>query len=242
MKRISLVLDDMARIRTALKQERFDPVRFGVLAEVAGVNGLVCTFTDSEAGISERDLRLLKELRQTFFNLRIPVQEDAMHKALSLAPDMVTFVSAKSGNSLKVSPIEPELHLHAIQDMFPDLQANDIAVSAFIKPEINVLKSLSKLTLDYVEFDVSAYTTAADINLELVNLDKLNSAAVAAVKLGMGINCSGDIGYEHIPALAKIPNLEDIAMGTPLFQRSLLAGVERAVTEALQLIRYREID
>ena len=58
----------------------------------------------------------------------------------------------------------------------------------------------------------------------------------------MGVNCSGNIGYEDIDGLAQTPNLEDITIGTPLIHRALFVGIERAVGEALQLIRHREID
>jgi pyridoxine 5-phosphate synthase len=242
MKRLSLLLDDVAHIRTTLNNPAFDPVQLGILGETAGANGLVCTWSGSDKGISERDLRILKEVRKSFVNFRIPVQEEAVHLALSITPDMVTFVDVKATDPRIVLPVEPALHLESIEPMLSDLQANNISVSALIPPEIGVLKSVSKLSIDYVEIDASDFTGAQDINLELVSLDKIKSAAVAAAKLGLGVNCSGGIGYNHIPAIARIPNLEDITIGGQLIQRALWVGVERAVLEALQLIRHREID
>jgi pyridoxine 5-phosphate synthase len=242
MKRLSLQVDDLAYIRTALQDDSYDPVRFGIVAEIAGAHGLVCTYTSSSKGIQERDLRLLKELSKSFFNLHIPVNDDALKLALSVMPDMVTFVDVKSNDPRNFSSIDLSLHQPEIEQMVPDLQANKISVSILIKPELDALKVISKLPIDYIEIDVSDFTTASDINEEIVVLDKIKSAAMAVGKWGMGVNCFGNIGYDDIPALAQAPNLEDITIGSELIQRSLLVGIDKAIEEALQLIRHREID
>jgi pyridoxine 5'-phosphate synthase PdxJ len=155
---------------------------------------------------------------------------------------MVTFVDVKSNDPRNFSSIDLGSHQAEIDQMVPDLQANKISVSILVKPEVDVLKVISKLPIDYIEIDVSDYTTAFDINEEIVVLDKIKSAALAVGKWGMGVNCFGHIGYDDIPALAQTPNLEDITIGSELIQRSLLVGVEKAIEEALQLIRHREID
>jgi pyridoxine 5-phosphate synthase len=111
-----------------------------------------------------------------------------------------------------------------------------------VKPEIEYLKLVSKLPFDYIELDALEYTEASDINDEILALDKLKSAALALGKWGMGVNCSGNIGYDDIDGLAQTPNLEDITMGDSLIRRALLVGIEQAIREALELMRYREID
>jgi pyridoxine 5-phosphate synthase len=242
MKRLSVLLDDLAVIRTALSDEKIDPVRFGVLAETAGANGLVLSLMGKGKGAVERDLKLLKAIKNSYFNLRMPIDNDAMRLALAILPDMVTFVDISAGDSRKVSPIEPGIHQAEIEAMLPNLQANNITVAVLLKPDIDSLKAISKLSVDYVDIDVSEYTGASDINDEIVALDKIKSAALAVGKWGMGVNCSGNIAYEDIDGLAQTPNLEDIIIGSALIQRSLFVGVDRAIMEALQLIRYREID
>lgn len=242
MKRLSVMLDDLALIRLVLADEKIDPVRFGVLAETAGANGLVCTLAGKGRGVEERDLKMIKAIKHSYFNLRMPIDNDAMRLALAILPDMVTFVEIASGDSRKVDTINPAMHHADIETMLPNLQANNIAVAVLLKPDIESLKAISKLSVDYVELDAREYTQANDINDEIVALDKIKSAALAVGKWGMGVNCSGNIGYEDIDGLAQIPNLEDISIGTPLIHRALFVGIERAVGEALQLLRHREID
>ncbi len=242
MKRLSILLDDIAVMRSVLSDEKIDPVRFGILAESAGANGLVCTYSGSSKGILERDLRLIKEINRSFFNLRLPIQPEAMRLALSIIPDMVTFVDLKATNSRRVNPLNPDSLQNDLEQILPNLQANNIAASILVRPEIDSLRAVSKLSIDYVEIDVSEYTIATDINEEIVALDKIKSAALAVGKWGIGVNCSGNIAFDDIPGLAQTPNLEDITLGANFIQRALLVGIQQAVKEALELIRYREVD
>jgi pyridoxine 5-phosphate synthase len=242
MKRLSLLLDDLAIIRAILSDTKIDPVRFAILAEHAGANSISCTYISKSKTIMERDLRLLKEINTSFFNLRIPIENEAMRLALSIIPDMVTFVDANPNSPRKINAVEPSLHQADIEEMLPNLQANNISVAILVKPEIEYLKLVSKLPFDYIELDALEYTEASDINDEILALDKLKSAALALGKWGMGVNCSGNIGYDDIDGLAQTPNLEDITMGDSLIRRALLVGIEQAIREALELMRYREID
>lgn len=242
MKRLSILLDDLAFIRSIFADGIVDPVRYGILAENAGVNGLVCTFSGSAKGILEKDLRLLREMNRSFLNIRIPLQNDAMRLVLSLTPDMVTFVEVNSNDPRKVSPLELSAFPGEIEEMIPNLQSNSIAVAVLVRPEMDFLKAISKLSVDYVEVDTTEFTSAPDINDEIVALDKIKSAALAVGKWGIGVNCSGDISFEDLASLAQVPNLEDIILGSRFIQRSIYIGIDRAVQEALEIIRSRELE
>ena len=242
MKRLSIRLDDVPYIRSTLQDDRFDPVQMAVLAEIAGANGIVGTFTGNKNSLTERDVRLLKNVRKTFFNLRIPLDEEAIRVALDTVPDMVTFVQVPPNNPLRAEPLDISLVLEDIDQFLPDLQANGISIAVLVAPEISSLRSLTKIAVDYVEFNITAYTGAQDVNEELVALDKIKSATIAAVKLGLGVNCSGGIRLEHLPPLARIPSLEDIVVGTSFLQSAMLRGVEKTVQEFLQHIRAAEVE
>jgi pyridoxine 5-phosphate synthase len=242
MKRLSILLDDLALIRSLYPEGIIDPPRFGILAENAGANGLVCTFSGSSKGISEKDLRLLKEMNRSFLNVRIPLQNEAMRLALSVAPDMVTFVDVKPNDPRKVSPLDLSTFPGEIDEMIPNLQSNNIAVSVLVRPEVDFLKAISKLSIDYVEIDAAEFTSAPDINDEIVALDKMKSAALALGKWGIGVNCSGNISLEDLAALAQVPNLEDIILGSQFIQRTFYVGINQSVREALDIIRSRELE
>ena len=242
MKRLSLLLDEIAQIRTATDNNSFDPVYTGIIAETAGVQGLVCTYSGNKKGISERDVRVLKELCKTTFNLRIPLDRNSLHLALSVAPDMVTFIDIPPGQAGKVGPVNPSLHMEDIERMVADLEANNISTALLVEPEINILRSISRVNIDYVELSAHYYSHAPDTNDELIALDKIRSAAVAAAKLGIGVNCSGGLTTECLYDLAQIPNLEDLIIGSDILSSAMNIGIEKSVKNAIEIIRSKEIN
>ena len=236
MKRLTVSVDDVATFRYVLNDTDFDPVRFAVLCEMAGVQGISLTMADTQKGIQERDAQILKQVHKTFLNLHIPPEPQFVKLALSINPDMVTFVNVARGMDVKISPLSAGGLLEMIPDVLPDFHANNISVAVFCYPEINTLKQLTRIKVDYVEFDCTSITMANDSNDEIVALDELNTACLAAAKLGIGVNCFGGIDYAHLAELSRIPRLEDICMGLSILKRSFFVGVDQSVKEALQRI------
>lgn len=238
MKRLTISVDDVATFRYVLNDRDFDPVQFAVLSEVAGAQGISITLADPERGAQERDAQLIRQVQKTFMNLRIPPTQEFLKAALSINPDMVTFVEVSRGANVSISPVSANTLVEIIPQALADFHANNISVAVFCRPEIAVLKQLTRVAIDYVEFDCTRITMAHDSNEELVALDEMNTAALAAAKLGIGVNCFGGINYSHLAYLASIPRLEDVCMGLNVLKRSFLKGVEQAVREAKEHILF----
>ena len=236
MKRLTIELNDMARLRTLFMDNDLNPTRFALLCEIAGAHGIVLTLGNEKSKMEERDIRLIKELNKSFLNLHIPPQTEQMKIALSLKPEMVTFVNIEKESHYLFSPLSADDLSQVMPDILPDFQANNISVAAFVPPEIDILKQIGKIQIDYVEFDCVPLTLASDTNEELLEADKLRTAVLGAAKLGLGINCYGRIDYAQLPLLASIPQLEDITMGLSILKRSMVVGIHQAVREALQQI------
>ena len=58
----------------------------------------------------------------------------------------------------------------------------------------------------------------------------LRAVASAANKLGLGVAAGRGLGYQHIRDIAGIPLIEEVNVGRSILARSMLVGVERAVT------------
>ncbi len=240
MKRLTVSVDDMAIFRYALNDSDFDPAQYAVLCETAGADGISVTLTETQRGIQERDAHIIKRLNKTFLNFHIPPNPQFTKLALTLNPDMVTFVDVSHSDKLRISPVTSNIVEEVLPDILSDFYANNISVAVFCYPEVNILKQISKLEIDYVEFDCTEITMAADSNEQLVAYDNLNSATLAAVKLGMGVNCYGGINYYHLPELAATARVEDICMGLSILKRSMIVGVPQAIQEARQQILFHQ--
>ena len=236
MKHLIIDINEITKLRNIYQDEDFDPTRFALLCEIAGAHGISVSLGNQPGGINERDIRLLKDLHNSYLNLHIPAQPEQAKLALPIRPEMITFVDLKkSAGKNEFAPFEPE-GLYQIAEFLSDFHANNISIAALIQPEINTLKQLSKMEIDYAEFECNQLANSNDTNEEMVELDRLKSAILGASKLGLGVNCYGGIKYNHLPALAAIPQLEDITMGLSVVKRSLEVGINSAIKEALQQI------
>jgi pyridoxine 5-phosphate synthase len=242
VKRLSIELNDMARLRTLFTDDDLSPTRFAILCEIAGAHGITLTLGNDNSKIDERDVKLIRVLNKSFINLHIPPQSEQIKLALSVKPEMVTFVTIERNTPNLFSPLSSDDLHQVMADILPDFQANNISVAAFVSPDIDILKQLSKIQIDYVEFDCTLLTKALDTNEELLETDNLKTAILGASKLGLGINACGGIDYNHLPILASIPQLEDITMGLSILKRSIVVGIHQAVSEALQqILAYQRI-
>ena len=95
MASLGVNVDHVANIREARKAVEPDPVTAALMAELAGALGITVHLREDRRHIQERDLRLLGELIQTKLNLEMAISEEMVKIALSVKPDMVTFVSER---------------------------------------------------------------------------------------------------------------------------------------------------
>jgi len=235
MSRLALDIDPIALIRNIFGGNTPDPLHSCVLAEIGGIESIVCYFRNDLKTINERDLQLLNEVVKTHFNVRSDIEEQTVKKILKIKPGMVTFVSNNKSSVVQPDPILIGEYVDTLRDIIADLRANNIACSILIEPEIDNVKNAGKLEFDYVEFDVTGYALADNLDEELAELENINSLSAAANKLGMGVNVSGPINSANIGDISKIQFIEDIIIGQAILDKALAVGLEHAVRDFINL-------
>lgn len=236
MSRLAIDIDPIAIIRNVFGGNIPDPIQSCVLAEIAGVESVVCYFREDLKTVNDRDLRILREIVKTHLNIRSDVNEQSVKSLLKLKPDMVTFVSARDDASLQPASLNISDYLTPLNDYIADLRANNIANSILIDPDIESIKIAGKLEFDYVEFDVFKYCRADNLDEELSELENINSLSAAANKYGMGVNVSGPLSASHLGDISKIQYLEDIIVSQAIIDKALAVGFDNAIRDFIGLL------
>jgi len=236
MHRLALDVDPVAYIRNLLGGKEPDPINIVVLAELGGVESIVCYFRDDVKTVNERDVRILKEVVKTYLNVRTNLTEKNIRNLLTIKPDMVTFVAPGDVSSVNPSSIDLETYASQLQNYVAELRSSNILSSILIDPNIQQVKLAGKLEFDYVELNGSQLSMAMDMDTELAILEEFAGYAMAANKVGMGVNISGVLNYDTIREVAKIDYLEDIIIGKPVLNRALSIGFEQAVRDIITLL------
>ena len=71
MPRLHVNIDHVATVRQARKAQQPDPVFAASLCELAGANGITAHLREDRRHIQGRDIRLLREVVKTLFNLEM---------------------------------------------------------------------------------------------------------------------------------------------------------------------------
>lgn len=236
MHRLALDIDPVTYVRNIMDDTDPDPVQAVVLAEMGGAESIVACLRSDLRTCNEHDIRLLKQVVKTHFNVRCNISDETIRKLMAVRVDMLTFTGAGDVSSIEPQPLNLDTHGSQVQASIAELRSNNILSSVLIEPELDQIKMAGRLEFDYVELDVHRLSEAVDMNTELDMLEEINSLATAANKLGMGVNVSGYIDYGNIRDLAQIEAIEDMVAGRAVFNKALTIGFEQAVRDMITLI------
>lgn len=236
MHRFALDIDPVAYVRNILNDPVPDPVHTVVLAELGGAESIVCYLRDDLKTVTLRDVKLFRQIVKTYLNVRSNLTEENLKTLLQIKPDMVTIVAPGDVSSVIPTPVNLSLQNPLLHDYITRFRASNILTAVLIKPEMSQVKLAGKLEFDYIELDASGLNATEDMSGEMDLLEEIAGIVLAANKMGMGANLSGNIGFENMKELASIEYLEDIIVGKPVLNRALAIGFEQAVRDIISLI------
>ncbi|MDZ7369576.1 MAG: pyridoxine 5'-phosphate synthase [candidate division KSB1 bacterium] len=227
MARLCLCINPIARIRAIKKGRNPDPVTAAVAAEAAGIDGIV-VYVDESGEISDRDVRLLKEVVQTHLNIAVPAEEAMVRKAITWAPDMVTLLP----QSYTAGEESLEEQTPILQELVEQLRDSNIVVAQLIRPDPSAIRNAARLQVDYVQLDTSLFSGIDDLGTMADIVEQFRSSAIAAGKLGLGVSAGRKLTAPIARELADAAELiEEYNVGWAIVSRSVLVGLEKAIAD-----------
>jgi len=236
--RLGVNIDHVATIRQARGGTEPDPVAAAVIAELAGADGITIHLREDRRHIQDRDLKLLRQTVQTKLNLEMAATADMVNVALSVKPDMCTLVPEKRQELTTEGGLDVRLQIETITEVVDRLQDGGILVSLFIDPDPDQVKAADKVGADYIEIHTGAFAEARGWKSEVAELGKIGNAIKLAAKLGLGVNAGHGLNYSNIRKIATLGGIEEYNIGHSIISRAVLVGLDRAVRDMVDLIKY----
>lgn len=230
MARLSLCLNQVAKIRNLKKGRNPDPVSIAFAAEMAGIDGILVHLREDRSDITDRDVGLLKEVVQTHLNLAIPLNDDMVKKALSWLPDMVTLLPSSAGEQSDPS-LDVANSMSYLEEAVTTLRANNIVVTMLIDPEPQQIRAAARAQADYIQINTSSLAKVEDLGAMSDVVEQIRSAAIAANKIGLGVSAGRSLNSQSLRELADIKYIEEFNVGWAICSRAMLVGVEKAVLD-----------
>ena len=142
--RLGVNIDHVATLRQARKITEPDPVSAAVLVELAGADGIVCHLREDRRHLSDRDLRLLRQMVKTHLNMEMAATDEMISIAAKVQPDMVTLVPEKRTEVTTEGGLDVVGNFVQVNGAIEKLRASTIIVSLFIDPELEQVKSAAR--------------------------------------------------------------------------------------------------
>lgn len=238
MAKLGLNVDHVATVRQARGGVEPDPVIAAAMGELAGAEGITIHLREDRRHIQDRDLEILRQTVKTKLNLEMAATQEMVRIALRVKPEQVTLVPEKRLELTTEGGLDVILNLKAITDSVKRLHDGGISVSLFVDPNQEQIKAANKTGADYIEIHTGAYAEAfntADMGHEL---EKIDTAIKLAAKIGLGINAGHGLNYVNIKPVASLGGIEEYNIGHSIISRAVLVGLDRAVKDMVELIKY----
>ncbi len=238
MARLAVNVDHVATLRQARGGVEPDPVAAAVIAELAGADGIIVHLREDRRHIQDRDLKLLRHTVKTRLNLEMAATEEMVAIALSIKPEICTLVPEKRQELTTEGGLDVRMNQQAIEKVIEKLQEAGMAVSLFVDPDPDQIKVSNKVGADYVEIHTGAFAEAKEWKNEEQELIKIENAVKLASKLGMGVNAGHGLNYTNIKKVAALGGIEEFNIGHSIMSRAVFVGIDRAVRDMVELIKY----
>ena len=233
MTKLSVNINKIATLRNARGGNVPDVLKAAVDCERFGAQGITVHPRPDERHIRYADVRALKPILSTEFNIEgnpIPSFCDLVcevHPAqVTLVPDAENVLTSNAGwDTRRNLP-----YLKEVCKLFKDA---GIRVSIFIDPVVEMIQYAAETGCDRVELYTEAYAAGYARNREEA-IAPYYAAACEAVRLGLGLKAGHDLSLENLWYFHRIiPGLAEVSIGHALISDALWLGLEQTIAAYL---------
>ena len=237
MTRLSVNINKIATIRNARGGNMPDVQKAAQDCESFGAEGITVHPRPDERHIRYSDVRILKPLVTTEFNIEGNPNGAFTALVCEVVPDQVTLVpdapDAITSNA-GWDTIRNRAFLTRMCDCF---RSRGIRTSIFIDPDPAMAEGAMLCGADRVELYTAGYAERYPANPEEAIAPYLETAK-AARELGLGLNAGHDLNLDNLEFFIRtIPWTDEVSIGHALICDALYMGLEKTIQEYLRKIR-----
>ncbi len=236
MAKLLVQLDPVATLREAGRSIVPDPAAAAVVAELGGADGIVVHLREDRRFTKDRDVRVLRNVVHTRFDLKMAPTSEMLGLALNVKPDVVVLVPEMREESAPAGGLDLMVHGAVTSETIDNLAGSGIAVGTFIEPDPEQLKLAHQCGAGFVEIHAGAYCEAATRAKRQHQLSRIVDTAKLAYRLKIGVQVGGGLDFTTIGSFKKLAEVHAFSIGHGIVSRAVLIGMQAAVREMKRLI------
>jgi pyridoxine 5-phosphate synthase len=260
MIKLGVNIDHIAVLREARKINDPDPVDALGIVKRAGADQITIHLREDRRHIHDEDAERIVQLSALPVNLECSIDEEIIDIICRLKPHRATLVPEKREEVTTEGGLDIVTYSERTQAVIEKLHANEIEVSLFIDPDLEMVKQAVTLDAEWIELHTGTYANIYAMlysnlshthhtiqALELPrhtlqeklkeSLTLLKESAEYGQSLGLKVAAGHGLNYQNVTPIVEIEAIEELNIGQSIIARSVFTGLETAVREMKALLQ-----
>lgn len=232
-------IDHVATLRQARRGLRPDVIAAAKVCEMAGAQQITVHLRKDRRHIQDRDVHALRETLLVHMNLEMAADDEIIAIAHGLKPYTVCLVPEKREEITTEGGLDVAGQVQRLTEVTQAMHEEGIRVSMFIDPEPAQVEASVKTGADAVELHTGAYANASGKDAD-DELSRLWECAEVVAEAELDLHAGHGLHVHNLLPVARMPLLHEVNIGHDILARALFIGLDNAVKEILQILRYAE--
>jgi pyridoxine 5-phosphate synthase len=230
MTKLSVNINKFASLRNSRGGNNPNVVKAAIDAQQFGANGVTVHPRPDERHITYQDVRDIKPIITTEFNIEgNPTEDKFVNLVLAVQPHQVTLVPDALGQLTSNHGWNTIEHKEYLTHIIAIFKKAGIRVSIFVDPIIEMVEGAAQTGTDRIELYTEAYAHEF-LNNKAKAIAPYIAAANIAKSLGLGLNAGHDLDLQNLKYFSKnIIGLDEVSIGHALVCDALYLGYENTV-------------
>ena len=229
MTRLSVNINKLATLRNARGGNNPDVVRMALDIERFGAQGITVHPRPDERHIRRADVRALRPLLTTEFNIEGYPSADFIDLVLEVRPAQVTLVPDPPGVLTSNAGWDAREQKDFLKTVVARFKSAGIRTSLFMGTDTEQIAHAAETGTDRIELYTEPYAANyhTDRNAAVAAFTK---AAERAAEFNLGLNAGHDLDRDNLAFFQRhVPGLLEVSIGHALICDALVFGLENTV-------------
>ena len=230
MTRLSVNINKVALIRNARGESLPDLYKFARDCEEYGAQGITVHPRPDERHIRFNDLKPLKELVTTEFNIEGYPSDHFINQVCIIKSHQVTLVPDLPDALTSSEGWDTLTHKEYLSKIIAVFHNHNIRVSLFLEADVAAVRAAKETGTDRIEFYTGKYANQYFDNKEKAVKPHV-LAGKEAEKLNLGVNAGHDLNLDNLNYYVNtVPSLLEVSIGHALISDALYFGIQNTIS------------
>jgi pyridoxine 5-phosphate synthase len=237
MTRLSVNINKIATIRNARGGNMPDVAKAATDCERFGAEGITVHPRPDERHIRYSDVRQIKPLVTTEFNIEGNPIPSFVDLVMEVLPDQVTLVPDAEDAITSNAGWDARKHKDFLTEICAEFKKKGIRTSIFIDPMPEMAEAAALCGCDRVELYTEGYASMYAADREAAIKPYIATAEAARV-CGLGLNAGHDLNLDNLEYfIQNIPWTDEVSIGHAIICDALYMGLEQTIQAYLSKVR-----